>query len=175
VGHQNLWWLQGKILWKGKKMTTTVYLTGDRSMMPLPAANLTAIILNKLLVDHPEGIMLLTGDSNTGIERAVRYLVPEQAVQVFQRTTDDEGRVDFDTTHKQLVSQVDKVIVLHTDPLNSRLTKSVAQLFPDEKVEYPLDTVMNQAPDDLNSLMSDLLPEPPKEDEVLPPDTEKEN
>lgn len=154
-------------------MTTTVYLTGDRSMMPLPAANLTAIILNKLLVDHPEGIMLITGDSNTGIERAVRYLVPEQAVQVFQRTTDDEGRVDFDTTHKQLVSQVDKVLVLHTDPLNSRLTKSVAQLFPDEKVEYPLGTVV--VPNDLDALMSDLFPEPSKEDEVLPPDTEKEN
>lgn len=148
-------------------MTTTIYLTGDRSFQPVPAVSIVNLVLMQELLKHPEGIKVLTGDSVSGIERAVRYLIPEGTVGVFQREADEEGRVDFDGPHKQLASQVDKVIVIHTDPLNSRLAKSVAQNFPPEKVEYPLDEIVNQAPADIAELL-DEKPEPVNEEEVPP-------
>lgn len=159
-------------------MTTpvTIYLTGDRSMPPVPAVGLVNLVLQKVLQDNPEGVLLVTGDAPSGIERAVRYLVPEMALQVAKRTLNEHGAPDFDASHQELTAEVDKVIVLHADPLNSRLTKSIAKIFAPEKVEYPLDAAINQAPDDLAGLLDEKTDEPVS-DEELPPDpfTEEKN
>lgn len=147
---------------------TTVYLTGDRSMSPMAAVGVTNLIIMKLLNDHPEGIVIVTGDSPSGIEKAVRYLIPQAALKVFARELDEEGRPDFDGAHKALLSEVDEVVVIHTDPLNSRLTKSVAQTFPAEKVHYPIDEALNQAPNDPSVLFA--TEEEPVSEEEMPPD-----
>lgn len=154
---------------------TTIYLTGDRSMAPMPAASVVSIVINTLLEKHPEGVALITGDSPSGIEKAVRYLVPSQALSIVQRTKDENDRPDFDTSHKLMVDSVDEVFVIHTAPLDSRLTKSVAQIFPADKVFYPLD-VLNEAPDTLEGLLDEKVDEPVK-DEEMPPDpfTEEKN
>jgi hypothetical protein len=134
----------------------------------MPAASVVALVLNTILTQHPEGIALITGDSPSGVEKAVRYLVPGNALTVVQRTLDDNNRPDFDTAHQAMVDSVDEVFVIHTDPLNSRLTKSVAQIFPAEKVHYPLDA-LNKAPDTLEDLLDEKTPEPVT-DEEMPPD-----
>ncbi len=154
---------------------TTVYITGDRSMSPMPAASVVSLVINTILTKHPEGIALITGDSPSGIEKAVRYLVPGEALTVVQRTLDDNNRPDFDAAHKLMIDAVDEVFVIHTDPLNSRLTKSVAQIFPEDKVFYPLD-VLNEAPDTLEGLLDEKTVEPVT-DEEMPPDpfTEEKN
>lgn len=126
-------------------MSTRVFLTGDRSQGPLPAAQIVAIVMQKVLADNPDGVHFLTGDSPSGIERAVRYVVPEGYVTVVKYPLDAEGHQDFDAALSVLKDVVDKAVVIHVDPLNSRLAKSVVANFKD--VEFPLDAIVNQTPD----------------------------
>lgn len=136
-------------------MTTTVFLTGDRSQGPMPAAQITAIVINQIVAQTNDdtGIRFITGNSESGIERAVRYLIPSQALKVVDYELDKEGYVDFESTFASVAGEVDKTVVIHTDPLNSRLAKAAIVQFKD--VEFPLDAVLNAAPDDASSLLGD--------------------
>lgn len=136
-------------------MTTTVFLTGDRSQGPMPAAQITAIVINQIVAQTNDetGIRFVTGNLESGIERAVRYLIPSQALKVVNYDVDEEGRVQFESAFASVAGEVDKTVVIHTDPLNSRLAKAAIVQFKD--VEFPLEAVLNSAPDDASSLLGD--------------------
>lgn len=121
-------------------MTKRIYITGDRSIDPLAAVQIVAATIANVAVEAKktnEPFSLVTGNAPQGIESAVRYLVPKQAVKVFEREKTVEGKVDFDTQHILIKDDVDEVIFLHTDPLSSTVGKSVAKIFDADKVRYP--------------------------------------
>lgn len=137
-------------------MTTTVFITGDRSQAPIPAAQIVQLVLAQILTEQTEKnepVQFMTGNASSGIERAVRYMLPEGYVQVVSYSITDDNHVDFDETYSVIADSVDKAIVIHTDPLNSRLAKAVMKNFKD--VEFPLDSVVNSAPDDISALMDE--------------------
>jgi hypothetical protein len=162
VDHQNHWWLQRTTLRKEGQKMTTIYVTGDRSMDALTAFSITVTVIDQHMKAHPEGIRFMTGDAVTGIERAVRYLIPEQFVSVLQREQDTEGHIDFDKTNALAAAEADYAVVIHPKPLDSRIAKSVAKIFQDAGKEalFPLDAVLNVAPDDI----SELFPEEKEEE-----------
>lgn len=134
-------------------MTTTIFITGDRSQAPVPAAQIVQLIIAQQLAkatESDEQVRFMTGNAGSGIERAVRYILPEAYVQVVSYSFDDENHVNFDETYSVIAPEIDKAVVIHTDPLNSRLAKSVMQHF--KNVEFPLDSVVNNVPDDISSL-----------------------
>ncbi len=133
-----------------------IFITGDRSQNPMSAAEIVNLIISKVLTDEPEGVRFSTGNMPSGIERAVRYLVPEQFLDVVSYGQDDEGHVDFGATLSIVATEIDTAIVIHTDPLNSRLSKAVTQHF--SNVEFPLDAILNKAPDDISSLLNEEAP-----------------
>lgn len=139
---------------------TTVFVTGDRSMSPTMAFGIVVPVITKIAQDNPEGVRFVTGDAVTGIERAVRYFLPEQFVTVVAREADAEGHVDFDKSSAEAAGVADYAVVIHADPLNSRLAKSVAKAFT--KVEFPLDEIINATPDDASELFAE------KKDEEKP-------
>lgn len=119
-------------------MTKRFYITGDRSAHPLTAVQVVAATLANLAMENKgEPFAIVTGNAPTGIESAVRYLVPKQACKVFERELNAEGKVDFDTQHILIKDDVDEVVFLHTDPLGSTVGKSVAKIFDADKVRYP--------------------------------------
>lgn len=121
-------------------MTKRIYITGDRSVNPLVAVQVVAATISNIAMEakaKDEPFALITGNAPQGIEAAVRYLVPKQAVKVFEREKDAEGKVDFDTQHYLIKDDVEEVIFLHTDPLSSTVGKSVAKIFDADKVRYP--------------------------------------
>lgn len=132
---------------------TTVFITGDRSMSPAMAFGIVVPVITKIAHDNPEGIRFVTGDAVNGVERAVRYFLPEQFVTVVSREQNAEGHVDFDKSSAEAAGIADYAVVIHTDPLNSRLAKSVAQAFT--KVEFPLDEIINATPDDASALFDE--------------------
>lgn len=119
---------------------TKVYITGDRSMNPLLAVQVVHMTLVQVVADHGPDVELVTGASEGGIDRAVRYLVPNIMVAVPPLT--DEGKPNFDELHKHLNETVDKVFVLHTDPMSSKIAASVLQNFAPDKVELPIQTAL---------------------------------
>lgn len=130
---------------------TTVFITGDRSFAdPIRAAKLVEIVMAKCMLENPEGVRFMTGDSTSGIERAVRYMVPEPYLNVISYSQDDEGHVQFEEAFKIAATEVETAIVLHMDPLNSRLAKAAAASF--KNVDFPLDQVINPVPDDISEL-----------------------
>lgn len=121
-------------------MTKRIYITGDRSVDPLAAVQIVGATIANIAMQAKaknEPFALITGDAPQGIESAVRYLVPKQAVKVFERERLVDGKVDFDTQHALIKDDVDEVIFLHTDPLSSTVGKSVAKIFDADKVRYP--------------------------------------
>jgi predicted nucleic acid-binding protein len=141
---------------------TVVYITGDRSMDAMTAFSITATIVNHELTAHPEGLRFVTGNANTGIERAMRYLVPEAFIKVIERETAPEGHVDFDKANVLAAAEADYAVVIHPKPLDSRIAKSVAKIFKDagKEATFPLDAILNKAPDDASELF------PPEEEDV---------
>lgn len=135
---------------------TTIFVTGDRSLNPVTAFGIVAPVVNKLITDHPEGVRFVTGDALSGIERAMRYVIPDHFIHVITRTTDAEGHTDWDASAKEAAGLADMAVVIHTDPLSSRLAKSVTKHF--ENVEFPLEGIINAAPDDVSSLTEESAP-----------------
>lgn len=118
----------------------TIIITGDRSIEPVQGAALTAAVLKTLAIHHPDLTVesFMTGSLETGVERAVRYLVPN--VPTFKYSETDDGKTDFAGTYELLrdVGVVDLAVVIHGDPLQSRVTKAVMKVFPADRVWLPL-------------------------------------
>lgn len=111
-----------------------IYLTGDRQM-PAPAAVLAGVaVINSILEQHGPNVTFHTGTAELGFERAVRYLLP--SVTIHEYPTAENGKLDFEPTFKRLAEadSIDQIIVVHADPLDSRILKSINQFFPEEKV-----------------------------------------
>ena len=71
---------------------TTVFVTGDRSMNQMTSLMAVIAALDTLVVEH--GILpeIATGDSRTGVESAVRFLLP--GARVFESERGVDGKTD---------------------------------------------------------------------------------
>lgn len=115
----------------------TFYLTGDRSLGPATSVAIVGKAVAQLYFENKgEPLLFVTGNGNTGIEAAVQFVVPAGALTVTERSTTPEGYVDFDAAHESIKDKVDAAIVLHGDPLGSRIGKSVTKVFPEDKVRF---------------------------------------
>lgn len=146
-------------------MTKTLYITGDRSVDPLTAVQIVAGSLSILALENKgQPFAIVTGNAPTGIERAVRYLIPAQAVKVFEREKTAEGKIDFDTQHTLIRDDVDEAIVLHPQPLDSTIGKSVAKIFAPEKVRYLMQEMQTKSekfqPDMSQLVDAEVKPQP---------------
>ena len=118
-----------------------VLITGDRSLDPISSFDLVMKLGSKILekcvargIDIHD-VQLVTGDSATGIERAVRYLYADfTPLIVIQYPKDADGHTDFASGFRAV--DVDAVVVLHSDPLTSRIAPAAIQVFGD-KVHMP--------------------------------------
>lgn len=118
-------------------MSKTFYLTGDRSMDPINSAVFVGKAVTQILFENEgQAVTFLTGNAPSGIEAAVRFIVPPSRLTVLERGKTEEGYIDFDATHKKIADLVDSAVVLHGDPLGSRIGQSVVANFPDEKVRF---------------------------------------
>jgi hypothetical protein len=118
-----------------------IFITGDRSMDPMTAVNLVDLILQKIILETQGDFAVGTGNLNHGVERAVRYLVPEEAMNLATYELGDEGSILFEHVFKDLEPVTDEVIFIHTDPLASTIGKALAFTFPPEKIRMPLQEV----------------------------------
>lgn len=126
---------------------TTVFITGDRSLPTSIAYKLAQAAIVKCMLDEQTDLKSLrfaTGDAQNGIERAVRFIIPEQFLTVVKRGTTPEGHIDWDQSALEASKVADRAVVLHMDPLNSRVTKPVLTYF--ETVDMPL-TALDSTPD----------------------------
>lgn len=123
-------------------MSPKILITGDRSMHPVMAVELVARVLPEINERCP-GVQqhdIITGDCETGVERAVRYLLPVS--KKFSYPMTEEGKPDFDEAYEDLVDDVVLVVILHTDPLTSSVTKAIFRHFPESRVWIPLITAV---------------------------------
>lgn len=123
-------------------MTKNIFITGDRSMDPVAAAGAVDAILKDLVRINNGDIAIGTGSCAGGVERAVRYLVPEQAQNIAHYELDTEGNIDFESGLREIADVTDQVVFLHLDPLSSRIGRAIANVFPTEKVSMPFQEVM---------------------------------
>jgi hypothetical protein len=119
-----------------------IYITGDRSMEPYLAAGAVNAILKDLVRQNNGDLAIGTGNCNGGIERAVRYLIAEEFMNLAHYSTDEDGKPDFESTFRELEDVIDQVVFIHTDPLSSRIGRAVAAVFPEDKVSMPFQEVM---------------------------------
>lgn len=125
------------------KNPKVIYITGDRSMDPLTSVTLVNVILTKIgheisqIPDVP-GARFVTGNSKSGIERAVRYMLPEPVLDVVSYDIGADDKPQFDTIHEILSPRVDEVWFIHNDPLSSRIGKSLAKWIAPGKIKMPL-------------------------------------
>lgn len=119
-----------------------IYITGDRSMSPMMSVGAVDAVI-KDLIDQTDGdIAIGTGTCMTGVERAVRYLIPEGMCNIAPYKLDDEGNIDFKEVFEMLEPQTDLIVFIHMDPLSSRIGRAIAAVFPEEKVTMPLQEAM---------------------------------
>lgn len=125
-----------------------VYITGDRSLSPMSSAVVVNNVLNSILTaaatQGVDDVHIITSTSSGGIEAAVRYLVPKEHLTVVKRNMGADGHLDFDATNDLIQMSANQVIVLHPDPMASRITQSVARIFDPKIVMYPISTAMAQ-------------------------------
>jgi hypothetical protein len=115
-----------------------IFITGDRSMDPMSAAKVVNTIIQQLILETQGDLAIGTGNLTHGVERAVRYMTPEQALNLVAYEPDDEGHILFEDIFKELEPITDEVIFLHMDPLSSHIGKALAFTFPPEKIRMPL-------------------------------------
>lgn len=114
-------------------MTTKVFITGDRSVDPVTAFGVTLPVLAGLVNSFGADVGFATGSMNSGVERAVRYILP--GVTEFPHVNTDEGYIDFDARHKQVIEDADYVVFIHSDPLASRIGKSLVDIVPEDRLQ----------------------------------------
>lgn len=116
----------------------TVYITGDRSIDPINAVAIAGKAVAQVYAENDgEQVRFVTGTEG-GVEEALRFVLADGSVTIVERPKTDEGYTDWDGFHKKLSLTVDSAVVLHGDPLGSRIGKSVTANFPDDKVRFLL-------------------------------------
>lgn len=117
-------------------------------MSPMVAAFTVDNIIKSLLASASEkgveDVHFITSNAPGGVEAAVRYLVPKDYLTVVKRNIGTDGHLDFDATNELIQMSAQQVIVLHPDPMASRVTQSVARIFDPSIVMYPITSAMAQ-------------------------------
>lgn len=122
-----------------------IYITGDRSMSAIAAVKVVFAVLKDIVENEgPGNFAIGTGNCILGVERAVRYLVPEESMNLAAYEQDADGNVDFESTFRELEPLTDVVIFLHMDPLSSHIGRALGAIFPPEKVVMPLQDAMTE-------------------------------
>lgn len=114
-----------------------IFITGDRSMDPVIAAGAVEAILKDLVVQNDGDLAVATGTLAGGVERAVRYLMPDESVNVFNYELTEDGHVDFAEMYTELADDVDEVVFVHGSPQSSRIGKALFAAIPSEKISMP--------------------------------------
>lgn len=121
------------------------FITGDRSMDPLAAAKVVSVIIQKLVEETKGDLAIGTGNLLAGVERAVRFLIPEEVINVAEYSHTEDGELSFDEAFSLLEPSTDEVIFLHMDPLSSHIGKALSRTFPPEKIRMPLQEIITAA------------------------------
>lgn len=114
-----------------------IYITGDRRMHPGAALVVIGKLIIETIVENGEDVNFITG-TETGVEAVVREMVPAKQLTVVERSQTPEGYTDFDTFHKEIADKIDRAIIIHTDPLVSRIGKSASENIDELKVSFLL-------------------------------------
>lgn len=114
-----------------------VFITGDRSVNPVIAPMLLNMALQRAVATWGPtygDLEFSTGDQ-AGVEAAVRYLLPASKVEFAEvptPTTADGDHPDFDARHALARHTCDAVLVVHGDPMSSRIAKSALAAWGDD-------------------------------------------
>lgn len=108
---------------------TKIFLTGDRSMDQMTSLVATMAALNGLVEEFGLLPEIATGDSLTGIESAVRFVLP--GVRVFKSDMGSDGKPDLDARHAEAAVLFDRVLVVHTEPFESSIYRSAIKSWDD--------------------------------------------
>lgn len=119
-----------------------IFITGDRSMDPVKAAGAVEAILKDLIVQNDGDLAVATGNLAGGVERAVRYLLPEADVNVFPYEQTADGLINFDEMFAALADESDEIVFVHMDPQSSRIGKAIFAHVPSEKIRMPFQEAM---------------------------------
>lgn len=115
---------------------TTYFVTGDRALDPaaavIAAMNVLASLTWKAVTEGSEVPRVATGDQ-PGFEAAVRYLLP--TAQVFEAETGSDGKPDFDARHVLAALTCDKALVVHGEPFESNIYRSMIKYWADDALE----------------------------------------
>jgi hypothetical protein len=107
-------------------------------MPAFAAAGLVNAVIEDLVAQNGGDIAVGTGTCANGIERAVRFLVPDHVMNLAAYELDEEGSIDFESTFKEMAEITDEVVFIHLDPLSSSIGRALAAAFPPEKITMPL-------------------------------------
>lgn len=116
-------------------MTNRIFVTGDRSAHGTLAGVLAGAEVHKLLRDNPH-VEIVTGDQ-PGIETAVKAFCDLAGIPVQVLDTQFlEGtlRPDFTARATFLAEQGLGAVVIHPDPMSSRIYTSLAQALPEDNL-----------------------------------------
>jgi hypothetical protein len=119
-----------------------IFITGDRSMDLVIAVGAVDAVIKDLIVQNNGDLSVATGNLAMGVERAVRYIVPDHAMNVFEYEQTAEGHVDFAEMFAALANDSDEIVFIHGDPSSSRIGKALFAAVPSEKITMPLQEVM---------------------------------
>lgn len=103
-----------------------VFITGDRSVDPINAVIVAGIALAALPPDAP----VSTG-SLGGLEAAVRYLRPDATVYPLNG---DVSPQTLDERHERALLDEPQALLIHGDPLGSKIGASAARVWGDALV-----------------------------------------
>ena len=119
---------------------TNVFLTGDRQMHPQAALVCAASAVNQLALEtvtSGDELTISTGD-NKGFEAGVRQVLEKLKVPfelVATNQSDETGKPDWDERHTRLEQLgVDKVVLVHPEPLASSIGASAMKVLADKVV-----------------------------------------
>lgn len=112
---------------------TKVFITGDRQIDPITSAMVTVKVLQRLAKKFGK-VEVYTGCFETGIERAVRYVIKD--AEVIFHDLDDAGYANLDARHATVKDTVDVAVMIHSNPLQSRIGKSLADHFPGDNLIF---------------------------------------
>lgn len=115
-----------------------VYITGDRQMDSFAAAKIVNTVLKQVITETNGDLAVGTGTCAYGVERAVRFLVPDEACNIAPYSQDGDGTIDFEQAFALLEPSTDLVVFIHMDPLSSHIGKALAATFPPEKIRMLL-------------------------------------
>lgn len=120
-----------------------VFITGDRSFSPIYFGLVAVEMLKAVSV----GAKIVTGVNAGGVEQMTRELGKLSGIEIttVENFMTAEGHVDWDERHAQIDDGETQVVLIHTDPMGSRVVKSALAQFSDDgvRVVTPADLIVS--------------------------------